>query len=147
MGIWTATPRTWVAGEVPTAANFNENLRDLGRAFADAWTSYTPTVTASGGTFTLVTATGAYMRAGALVHARVKIVVTTVGTATGGIRFTLPVNTTIEQFLGHGRQDTGTGHMLSVRWLNSSTAEAYKYDNTTAIAAQTNVFMLTYEVG
>ena len=56
MGTWTATPRTWVAGEVPTATHFNENVRDLGRAFADAWTAYTPTIggfsLGSGGTTT-----------------------------------------------------------------------------------------------
>jgi hypothetical protein len=147
MGVWTATPRTWVAGEVPTAANFNTDVRDFGRAFSDAWVSYTPTVTSAGGTFTSVTPTGFYMRAGKMIHARIKIIVTTVGTATGAIRVTLPVNTAIEQFMGHGRQDTGTGHMLQVRWFNSSTVEVYKYDNTSAIAAQTNFLMLTYEVG
>ena len=38
MGTWTTTPRTWVAGEVVTASQFNANLRDFGRAFSDAWT-------------------------------------------------------------------------------------------------------------
>ena len=93
MGTWTTTPRTWVAGEVPTATHFNENLRDFGRAFADAWTSYTPTLTASTTNPTGWTQTGYYMQVGKLVVA--KFVVTagasfTAGSGTYQIR--LPVN-------------------------------------------------------
>ena len=42
---WTA-PRTWVAGETPTAANFNTDLRDNLRAIGDPWTAFTPAWTA-----------------------------------------------------------------------------------------------------
>lgn len=80
MGVWTTTPRTWVAGEVPTAANFNTDVRDFGRAFADAWTAYTPTLTASTTSPTNWTQTGYYMRAGKLVHVK--------GTLTAGASMT-----------------------------------------------------------
>lgn len=93
MGTWTTTPRTWVAGEVPTATHFNENVRDLGRAFADAWTSYTPTLTASTTSPTNWTQTGYYMQAGKLVH--VKGTLTAGGSmtkGTGTYRIALPVN-------------------------------------------------------
>lgn len=39
---WT-DPRTWVSGEVPTAAQFNAHLRDNFKAIGDPWQSYTPT--------------------------------------------------------------------------------------------------------
>lgn len=93
MGTLTATPRTWVAGEVPTAANFNTDVRDLGRAFADAWTSYTPTLTASSSNPTGWTQTGYYMQAGKLIH--VKGTLTAGGSMTKGsgtYRVALPVN-------------------------------------------------------
>ena len=93
MTAWTSTPRTWVAGEVPTATHFNENVRDFGRAFADAWTSYTPTLTASTTNPTNWTQTGYFMRAGKLVIA--KFVVLAGGGMTKGsgtYRVALPVN-------------------------------------------------------
>lgn len=80
MGTWTTTPRTWVAGEVPTATHFNENVRDFGRAFADAWTSYTPTLTASTTSPTNWTQTGYYMRAGKMFSVK--------GTLTAGASMT-----------------------------------------------------------
>ena len=104
MGVWTTTPRTWVAGEVPTATHFNENVRDLGRAFADAWTSYTPTLTASTTNPTNWTQTGYYVRAGKLVIA--KFTVQAGGSMTAGsgtYRIALPANgnTTLgSQYLG-----------------------------------------------
>jgi hypothetical protein len=102
MAIWTTTPRTWVAGEVPAAANFNSDVRDLGRAFADAWTSYTPTLTASTTSPTNWTQTGYYMRAGKLVH--VKGILTAGASMTAGsgtYRIALPANcnTTISNAL------------------------------------------------
>jgi hypothetical protein len=98
MGTWTATPRTWVAGEVPTAANFNTDVRDFGRAFADAWTSYTPTLTASTTNPTNWTQTGFYMRAGKLIICKFKLTAGASMTAgSGTYRIALPVsaNTTI----------------------------------------------------
>ena len=89
---YTGTPRTWVAGEVPTATHFNENLRDLGRAFADAWTSYTPTLTASTTNPTNWTRTGHYMQVGKLVVARIALVAGGSMTAgSGTYRVALPV--------------------------------------------------------
>jgi hypothetical protein len=88
---YTGTPRTWVAGEVPTAAHFNDNLRDLGRGFTDAWTSYTPTLTASTTNPTNWTQTGYYCQVGKLVHVKVRLVAgasMTVGSGT--YRFALP---------------------------------------------------------
>jgi len=90
MGTWTTTPRTWVAGEVPTATHFNENVRDFGRAFADAWTSYTPTL--AGFTPGNGVASGAYMRAGKLIHFRGQFVFGSTSAAASAFpTLTLPV--------------------------------------------------------
>jgi len=92
MGVWTTTPRTWVAGEVPTATHFNENVRDFGRAFSDAWTSYTPTLTASTTNPTNWTQTGYYMQAGKLVIAKFKLTAGASMTAGSGTYYiALPV--------------------------------------------------------
>lgn len=45
-----------------------------------AWTAYTPTVTASTGTFTSATATGKYLVLYGICHVQVRVTITTVGT-------------------------------------------------------------------
>lgn len=54
-----------------------------------AWTAYTPTITASTGTFTAISATGKYMVAFGICHVQIAITVTTIGTGTKPIA-TLP---------------------------------------------------------
>lgn len=56
-----------------------------------AWTSYTPTVTATTGTFTSVSATGFYKQLGKTIIGRAAVTVTTIGTAAGRMKVTLPV--------------------------------------------------------
>lgn len=88
---WT-TPRTWVAGEKPSAATLNTHIRDNLAAIGDAWTSYTPTttnVTLGNGTLT-----AAYGQAGKLVWFRVKLTFGSTTALTGSPTFTLPVNAT-----------------------------------------------------
>lgn len=91
--VWTS-PRTWVAGEVQTAALLNTHLRDNLKAIGDAWTAYTPTWTATGTNPAIGNGTiaGAYMQAGKLVAFRLKI---TMGSTTtygsGAYLFGLPV--------------------------------------------------------
>ncbi|MFJ1808552.1 MULTISPECIES: hypothetical protein [unclassified Streptomyces] len=43
----TFAPRTWVVGEVVTAALLNQEVRDQFSSIFDAWTTYTPTWTAA----------------------------------------------------------------------------------------------------
>ena len=90
MGTWTTPPRTWVAGEIPTAAMFNSNLRDFGRAFSDAWTSWTPTISQNGAR-TITNSSSTYMQAGKLVIARARVVITQAGTTNNVISSSLPV--------------------------------------------------------
>lgn len=90
---WT-TPRTWVAGEVVTAALLNTHLRDNLNAVSGIWQSWTPTWSTTGtapsvgnGTFTC-----SYTQIGKTVHYRMHFVMgstTTYGTGTW--LFSLPV--------------------------------------------------------
>ena len=76
-----ATPFPFTAGQVLTAAELN--------GIGETWTSYTPTVTSSGGTITTVGAvSAAYTQVNKIVFVYVSIVITTVGTASGQLQLT-----------------------------------------------------------
>ena len=85
---WTS-PRTWVAGETVTASIGNTHWRDQFKAIGDAWTSYTPTWTGSGGNPAIGNGTlaGKYIQAGKLVVFQITIIAgstTTFGTGNYG---------------------------------------------------------------
>lgn len=87
-------PRTWVAGDVLTAAQLNQHLRDqLLAAFplaVDAWTSYTPTLTQSA-TITKTVTYAKYQRVGRLIVANMSLAITGAGTSGNAILVGLPV--------------------------------------------------------
>ncbi|MFE1926540.1 hypothetical protein ACFW91_28765 [Streptomyces asoensis] len=88
----TFAPRTWVVGEVVTAALFNQEIRDQFSSIFDAWTTYTPTWTAtSNPNISTGTITGRYLKVGRRCIAVVKI---TMGSSTtfgsGGYNIGLP---------------------------------------------------------
>jgi hypothetical protein len=60
-----------------------------------AWTAFTPTVTASTGTFGSLSVSGAYLAIGKTVHFQMTIQITSVGTASGDIIATLPLGTSL----------------------------------------------------
>jgi len=121
---------------VPTATNFNTHVRDNFKAIGDAWTAWTPTVTAETGTFTTVAGAGRYMAAGKLITFSVTITITTVGTAANGVRFTLPVNARASGvYLGSGRETASTGMHLQCYANAVSTGQVNKYDGLTPIGA------------
>jgi hypothetical protein len=66
----TFAPRTWVVGETVTAALMNQEIRDQLNSFFGAWTSYTPTWTASTTNPTLGNGTlnGRYLKTGRTIH-------------------------------------------------------------------------------
>jgi hypothetical protein len=140
---WTS-PRTWAAAETVTAALLNTHVRDNQKAIGDAWTAWTPTVTAETGTFTSASASGQYISAGKLVIWRCVVTVTTVGTAANGLRFTLPV-TCISSgtYIGNGRASGGTQAQVTAN--TGTTAQAVRYDNASIIATGTHAFSGTYE--
>jgi len=85
---WT-TPRTWVAGEKPSASTLNTHIRDNFGAIGDARTAFTPTtanITLGNGTLT-----GALTSAGKLFHSRMKFVLGSTSAITGSPTFTFGV--------------------------------------------------------
>lgn len=100
---WT-TPRTWVAGEAPTAATLNTHIRDNLDAIA-TWASYTPSWTASTTNPTLGngTLTGRYINAGKTYVVEILLTfgsTTTVGS--GVYQWTLPATPATGIRLGMG---------------------------------------------
>jgi hypothetical protein len=121
---WT-DPRTWVAGEVPTAAILNTHIRDNFAVLGDPWTAYTPTWTAATTNPTLGNGTleGHYVKAGRLVIYRIRLLfgsTTTVGS--GAYNFTLPFSGTGHDPAGQGmaRDDSAVSHMPVFSRLSGS---------------------------
>ncbi|MER5601525.1 hypothetical protein [Streptomyces sp. NPDC002265] len=88
----TFAPRTWVVGEVVTAALLNQEIRDQFNSMFAAWTSYTPTWTASSnpaiGNGTLA---GQYIKIGRTCIAAVRVAMGSTTTyGSGGYSFGLP---------------------------------------------------------
>jgi hypothetical protein len=98
-----------------------------------AWTTYTPTITATSGTFTTVSATGRYTRVGKLCVTQFAVTITTNGTAAGQIVITAPFGAggggTIYQ--GTTRESNATGFLGSCAISSGGGASFYvsAYDN------------------
>ncbi len=96
---YPTTPRTWVAGNVLTAAQLNAELRDaLLGAFPlgppdVAWTSYTPTLT-QGVALSKTVTYARYQRIGRLVIVVANLAITSAGTAATAVLVGLPVAAT-----------------------------------------------------
>lgn len=94
----TFTPRTWVVGEVVTAALLNQEIRDQFNSMFAAWTTYTPTWGAENGSAPSLgngTLNADYMKIGRVVHFRILLVwgsTTTGGGPNGNWTFTLPAS-------------------------------------------------------
>lgn len=89
-----STPRTWITGEVVTAAEFNQEIRDNLGAIAPlgaaGWTSYVPTLTQSA-TVTKTVNYANYYKVGRLVVVEGSLGVTGSGTGANGVIVGLPV--------------------------------------------------------
>lgn len=102
-----------------------------------AWTTYTPSLAASSGTFTTATAAGAFKIIGKTAHLRVKIVITTVGTAGGTVNFGLPSGVTpVADQVAVGRETAVNGKMITATLATSATTGGIaNYDNSSVITA------------
>lgn len=90
---WTS-PRTWLAGEKPSAATLNTHIRDNLKAIGDAWTSYTPTWSAATTNPVLGngTMTGRYIAAGKLIIFSISLTMGSTTTFGSGVyTFSYPV--------------------------------------------------------
>lgn len=106
------------------------------------WTTYTPTITASAGTFTSITSVvAAYKQIGKTVNFRASFTITTVGTASGSTVVPLPGGMTLNGLTFLGGQELNTKKNLGGQAGSTSFAVNF-YDGTSAIAAG-NIFILT----
>jgi hypothetical protein len=114
-----------------------------------AWTSYTPTITAATGSFTTVSATGAYQVIGKTCFVTINISITTVGTAAGTIYATLPFTSAARiQIGGYGMEVNSTGNMLKGYIPASSTQlQITTYSNGSTIGAgYSPILTVVYEI-
>lgn len=112
----------------------------IGNAIPTGWTTFTPTMTAQSGTFTSASAVGSYFKIGQLVYFRITGTVTTVGSASGQVTFTLPFTanngTGSGKVVVNGREDAVSGKMLQgLIGAGGANVIVTNYDNTSAIAA------------
>lgn len=87
------TPKTWGAEEL-TSSDLNAEVKDLWTGLQAAWTSYTPSWTASSVNPAIGNGsiTGGYMRVGKTIDFKIRIAIgSTTTTGTGNYRFSLPV--------------------------------------------------------
>ena len=114
----------------------------------DAWTSYTPTISAISGSFTTASATGRYKQIGKTCIVQVKGTITTVGTG-AGINITVPFTSANQgqTYTGVGRNDND-GNMLQVRIPpNDNKLFILVYNNTNAAASGTVAMCsMVYEI-
>lgn len=113
----TFAPRTWVVGEVVTAALLNQEIRDQFNSMFAAWTSYTPTWTSSTnpaiGNGTLA---GAYIKWGRTCIAYIRLAMGSTTTyGSGGYTFGLPFTS------ASGMDYLGTARLVSTDAWNGQT--------------------------
>jgi hypothetical protein len=115
------TPGTAVAGEVLTAAFWNEQVRDqldVLAPFFSAWTSYTPTIDQGANTNIATTAkAGRYLKVGRLIIIQATATMNGSGVAGNAVTVSLPAGITINA-IGFGR--CGYAHIF-----DQSTATRY----------------------
>jgi hypothetical protein len=112
----TFAPRTWVVGEVVSAAIMNQEIRDQFNSMFGAWTAYTPSWTSSGTAPSLGNGTiiGRYMKFGRTVVCHINLVTGSTTTyGSGSYNFSLPFTSA-----NAGASYVGTAHLLGgLRWV------------------------------
>ena len=116
-----------------------------------AWTSYTPTVTASSGSITTYSAAGWYSQSGKTVVAQARVTITTVGTAAGTMVVTLPITAatgTSKEWIGAALEGQTTGNSGWISVLSGATAGNIRSYNFGTFFGSGNqiIFTVVYEV-
>lgn len=114
-------------------------------AFGGAWSTHTPTVTNSVGTFGSASGATRYFQIGKVVYFHTTISITTIGTATGQARFNPPVAPSAEVkagfSVGDGREGSAGGKALTCFAIDSTTFAVANYDNTTNFGDNYGLFI------
>jgi hypothetical protein len=98
-----------------------------------AWTTYTPTVAATSGTYTSASAAGAYKQVGKIVFLRIKVTITTNGTAAVNMTVTAPSGLTgmSAQNQPFACVENGVTGFVGRAYIgNTTTITVSKYDGT-----------------
>jgi len=130
LGNWWIEPASGSGIDTPSGTTYQV----AGATVADnlAWTAWTPTVTTGAGTITtLGTVVARYKRLGKRINFTIKIPITTNGTGSGNIAFTLPGGfTPFADFAPSGYENTAYGGILQCRGsFGSNNVTLLKYDN------------------
>lgn len=96
-----------------------------------AWETWTPTITASSGTFTTTTVNAArYGRIQKIIFGLLDVSVTSIGTASGTMRFTLPVTAFRAIYVPGSWRDINVSGETGVFAMDGTTiCELRRYDN------------------
>lgn len=121
---WT-TPRTWVAGEIVTAALLNTHVRDNLLAVSGIWQGYTPTISGFTGTLSVAR----YSQVGKTVTVYGKYTVTAVS---GTMSVSLPVTASSNLPIGTGAPPLGRATALDNPAVTASSGDVYAQTTTTA---------------
>lgn len=119
-----------VTGQVLTAATMN--------SIGATWETWSPTVTPQLGVFFVLTLNLArYGRIGKLVYGEIDFTVTSIGTGSGIVNFTLPVTaaSTPTVALGQYRETGVTGLIGVVTYETTTTFSMRRYDNSPPLGA------------
>jgi hypothetical protein len=111
-----------------------------GLEWAGSLTAYTPTATATSGSITSYTASGAYLEIGKLVWWRASIGITNAGTGAQSLNITIPPLTpTGPNAVIYGQEIAATGKAITGNLTSATVASVRFYDWTTAIATSNTI--------
>ena len=133
------TPRTWVAGEVVSAAEMNTEVRDALTGVQAAWTAYTPTWTATTTNPTLNNGTlvGKWQRLGKTYLYRINLTMgSTTAFGTGSYLFALPAAVHADYTAGN---HMGNGVLLDVGVNWNQAAAAWNSSTQIFVLATSNL--------
>jgi hypothetical protein len=115
----------------------------------NAWSTYTPVVTAGAGTFTTTVPTGRFKTIGKIVHVQIQVAVTTVGTASTTLIATLPSTAvTGATYVLSGAETIATGKAVKGFIASGASSVVCTFYDNTFPGASGNTVVLTgiYEI-
>lgn len=136
------TPRTWVAGEKPTAATMNTHIRDNLDALSGVWTSYTPTIVGTASP----TLSCQYAKVNKIVTVEFSITLTAVVTANLSMSLPSTAGTAVNTALGSVEMldvSAGVERLGVLEILSGGATVRFSYENATPVrvtAAATTPF-------